>query len=271
MDNLNKQQIILIALLVAIVTSITTGIVTISLSEKSPTGASQTIYKVVQQTIEKVTPEDSPVRQIVVDEPKKTSDELTISEIVNLGQKKLIKIYLNEETSEKKLISIGVPIGTKGTILSATPLEVVSKDLPLTAVMSDGTKIRVISSVAPVQGFSLYTVKDPVDAAKIGESVVLNNFTSVSLGSNVVIVGLKGESTVVSTGIISEFSKIPGTDKVATDSLAITDITIGTDYSGWMMFNTFGKLIGILYPSQADRIARYVEASKVADITGFSF
>ena len=54
MEQLTKQQIVLVTLLVGFVTSITTGIVTVSLMNQSPKGVSQTITQVVERTIERV-------------------------------------------------------------------------------------------------------------------------------------------------------------------------------------------------------------------------
>src|SRR3989338_8004281 len=56
MEQLNKTQLILLALLLSFVTSIATGIVTVTLMDQAPPGVTQTINKVVQTTVEKVIP-----------------------------------------------------------------------------------------------------------------------------------------------------------------------------------------------------------------------
>lgn len=53
--DLNKRQLILLALLISFVVSIATGIVTVSLMQQMPKSVPQTINRVIQQTIEKVT------------------------------------------------------------------------------------------------------------------------------------------------------------------------------------------------------------------------
>lgn len=57
--DLNKTQLILLAILLSFVTSIATGIVTVTLMQQASPGTTQTINRVVQQTIEKVVPDYS--------------------------------------------------------------------------------------------------------------------------------------------------------------------------------------------------------------------
>ena len=52
MSDLSKQQLILLALLVSFVTSLATGIITVSLMDQAPQGVIQTITQVVDKTIQ---------------------------------------------------------------------------------------------------------------------------------------------------------------------------------------------------------------------------
>ena len=56
--DLNKSQLILLALLVSFVTSIATGITTVTLLQQAPESVTIPISRVVRQTIEKVVPGD---------------------------------------------------------------------------------------------------------------------------------------------------------------------------------------------------------------------
>src|SRR4051812_13998627 len=57
MEDLTKQQVVLLTLLVSFVTSMATGIITVSLMDQAPAGVTQIINRVVEHTIERVASE----------------------------------------------------------------------------------------------------------------------------------------------------------------------------------------------------------------------
>ena len=64
---LNKSQLILLAILLSFITSIATGIVTVTLMQQAPVSVTTPINRVVQQTVEKITQiEGKPTVQTVV-------------------------------------------------------------------------------------------------------------------------------------------------------------------------------------------------------------
>ena len=56
LEKLNKSQIVLLTLLVSFMTSIATGIVTVSLMQQAPPEITETVSRVVEHTVEKVVP-----------------------------------------------------------------------------------------------------------------------------------------------------------------------------------------------------------------------
>src|SRR3990167_10920392 len=60
---MSKHQIVLLAFLVGFVTSIATGIVTVSLMDQAPPSITRTINQIVERTVEKVVPAAVPASQ----------------------------------------------------------------------------------------------------------------------------------------------------------------------------------------------------------------
>ena len=55
---LNKSQLIMLAILLSFITSIATGIVTVSLMQQMPVNVTAPINRIVQQTVEKIVPSE---------------------------------------------------------------------------------------------------------------------------------------------------------------------------------------------------------------------
>lgn len=84
--DLNKTQLIWLAVLLSFVVSIATGIVTVTLMQQAPTGVTQTINRVVQQTVEKVVPGYTPntTQTVIVKEDDLVVDAVSKTR-ANLG------------------------------------------------------------------------------------------------------------------------------------------------------------------------------------------
>lgn len=72
--DLNRSQLILLALLLSFVTSLATGITTVTLMQQVPDSVTVPITKVVKQTVEKIVPNSS--SQALSEEEKKLLEEL---------------------------------------------------------------------------------------------------------------------------------------------------------------------------------------------------
>ena len=87
MENLTKHQLILVALLISFVTSIATGIVTVSLMDQAPKGVTQTINRVVERTVERVVTEPPKKGGAVVKETIVVKEEDKIIEAIEKNAK----------------------------------------------------------------------------------------------------------------------------------------------------------------------------------------
>ena len=75
LNELNPTQIILLTLLISFVTSIATGIVTVSLVNQAPPVVTDTIHKVYEKTIEKIVPSEQKATVIENNKTIIVSDE----------------------------------------------------------------------------------------------------------------------------------------------------------------------------------------------------
>ncbi len=110
--DLNKSQLILLTLLISFVVSIATGIVTVSLMQKVPLTATQTINKVIRQTIEKVSSPDTSVKNDINNIPTGNLSAL----IYIKGQAQIIKEG-DITTKVNSPIAEGVVISDTGIVM----------------------------------------------------------------------------------------------------------------------------------------------------------
>lgn len=111
--DLNKSQLILLAILLSFVISIATGITTVTLMEQAPSSVTIPITKVVRETVEKVVPEGV----------NTTKDNLSPEERKLLEDLKAIKpltvsLYLKGET-EDKLLGTGLFLGDNKVVIAS--------------------------------------------------------------------------------------------------------------------------------------------------------
>ena len=114
MEDLSKQQIILVTLLVSFVTSIATGIITVSYMDQAPQTFTQTVNKVVERTIERVVPDASLIKAV---EPKIITLDDQVATVAEMGQQAVAKIYGDDDA----LVAMGAVISKDGKVVTSVP------------------------------------------------------------------------------------------------------------------------------------------------------
>jgi len=210
LEHLNKTQIILLTLLVSFVTSIATGIVTVTLLDQAPPGVTHTISKVVERTVEKVVPDKSQgaavVKTVIIKE-----DDL-ISKAVKRNKESLVEIFAANKTNEdgklldNNFVSTGFIASADGLVITDSALVSGSgkyrvkvyngQEFDIEVVMQDEDKGIAILRILPK--------KEDEGQEQTFPHVVFTNSDDTILGQTVVL--LSGvNSTTVLTGIISSF------------------------------------------------------------------
>lgn len=266
MRNLNIQQVVLLCLLISFVSSITTGIATVSLMQQESEPVTQTINRVVEKTIERVTPlegeegnlaalaksligsnsEEKEVVTVVV-----SQDELTI-DAVDKNKSALVKIY-RQDRIEKVFVGFGLIVDDKGTVIADSSilnyqnrylLEYHDQTEPLRAKFVEGFSKEIFSLLEPETIPEGMTFFKPAFA----------DSQQLKLGQAVVAIG-GSKDLIISSGIVTQLETVAGvvntndadTNSVPADQLL--RITTNVDplgmYTGAVLLNLKGSVIGL--------------------------
>lgn len=233
MNDLNKQQFILLIMLVAFVVSVATAISTVTLLEDQPAVIPTTINHIVEKTIEKVTPGG---------EVKEETEESRISEAVktNLPSIGTVMIRSWDVASEAKAVTaIGFFIGDGVFVTVADALPERSDFFIKT---SDGVLLEAVVT-SRSSGVGLLALRDKTKAATLPR--VRLAIQTPELGETVLIIGGK-EKRAVRKGIISSVDASESGDGAESILLKIyTTANVLAGDSGGVAVNLRGETIGM--------------------------
>ncbi len=151
MKELNKSQLILLALLISFVTSIATGISTVTLMQQAPPSITTPIQKIIRQTVEKIVPSDTKGDAL-------TADQQKLLENLKAIQPLTVSLFLKGDAVKKiddKILGTGLFLGNDKVVISS-----------------------VISQ--PKDG-EVYIVKSVLGEQKISKIIADKDFTVVEL------------------------------------------------------------------------------------------
>lgn len=258
MEGLTKQQLILLALLVSFVTSMATGIVSVALMDQAPKSVTQTINRVVQQTVEKVVPASNNSAAVITKETVVRSDDMVVAAVEqNKGNIFRITKSMNYGGSVKESFgALAIPVGTNNYLV--TDISVLAKEtddygsvIPESykAIAPNGDSFSVIP-VGTDQSNNLAFFKQQIlsdtDKKINFSSVTVGNSNDLKLGQAVIIIGGQ-DSSVIGTGIVA--SLVPNDKKFQQElgsySAVKTDISFSDSVTGTVLLNLSGELVGM--------------------------
>ncbi len=268
MEDLTKQQLILLALLVSFVTSLATGIVTVSLVNQAPPVLTETINRVVEKTIERVVTE--PAKQAAAVVMKETvvvrSDDLVIAAI-DKNAKSVVRIRGvsgDGENQVSRLAGLGLIISESGIIaadisVAYRPTDANGDPVPEVygGVFSDGRTLplTILANDQATGVLFLQPVPDTKGAAKSSAPFPQPVFSAQALKLGQAVVALGGvESNAVSTGIVSRLLIPARLERGVATSTTTGErelIGIETDMratellSGSVLLNLSGEVVGM--------------------------
>jgi len=249
MESLSKQQLVLLAVLISFVTSLATGIVTVSLMDQAPSGVTRTITQVIQQTVASALPASGATSTAAV--------SIAVSDQVADATADVTSSIVGLRDGNGPIVGLGLVVSSAGAIMSDK--NIIANINNPEAVFSNGTAIPITIARFQANGDIAFLVPT---------KPLLKSVTPISFGDparlGASVWSLSGTSTfMLSQGIVSEL------DPIASSSLSLihTTISAGGAISGMPLFDATGKVIGMFTQSlSGDHSAAFypVQAVKAA-------
>jgi S1-C subfamily serine protease len=282
MEGLNKQQLILLALLVSFVTSVATGIITVSLMDEAPPGITQTINRVVEKTIERVVAEpQSQAASVVTKETIVVKADDLVIEAIEKNTGSVVRI--REKTGDGRINFAGLGLVVSREGLLAADLRIAYRESdsagnPIAesyqALFPDGRIFPLNIAYSDQNAGLVFFQVLLQDKEKGVYRFVMPQFNTGDLKLGQAVVALSGDdSNSVSTGIISNL--IEKTVQKPADSATTTPQTIkelvaiktdirSTDLvSGSILLNLSGEVVGMNAGSLASSRNIFLSIRKV--------
>jgi len=274
MDELNKSQIVLLTLLVSFVTSLATGIATVSLMEQGITPVTNTVNQIVERTKEVIVRVQEPQDKLVITEKETVvvSQSDLVAEAVSKNKNSSIILYqilpaeeVVEDTLEPSIEPESL-VGEPETVEDGTKEMLASSTVALDSAAQAKQKLVFASRAVVLTGGVI--VADASNVNNDAEYGLLNSNKEVVkaniLGTYSGIVILQAEAgTAATLGDTSTIERgqavimLSGTGRLRVTTTIISDILLrdgnvysietdkGTDTPGSVLINIKGELIGI--------------------------
>ncbi|KKW24436.1 MAG: hypothetical protein UY70_C0001G0004 [Candidatus Kaiserbacteria bacterium GW2011_GWB1_52_6] len=239
MEKLNKSQIVLLTLLVSFVTSIATGVVTVSLMDQAPPAIAQTVNRIVERTVEKVVQSaqtaavPAAVGQTVV-----IKESQLISQSVDSVNPSVARLYTSDPESQI-FFGLGLVVDKTGVIV--TDSNALGDYSDAVVRLQSGAQVRAFVIARDVgTGIAyLQATTTTLDGKAIAwESAVLSS-SKITLGETVV--ALSGKTIQrIGSGIVTALMP---REKAA--SIIDTSISQDSIMGGSPLVDTDGTVLGI--------------------------
>lgn len=220
-EELSKSQLILLTILVNFVTSVATGILTVSLLDHAPAFVTQTVNRVVERTIETVA---AAAPAAIIQAPAPSNQDL-VTAAIGADATRAVVIYAAETGTSTPAIAIGTYLPKSRAVVTAA-----QDALPKEALIAfPGDSFIAASLAHEGNGIAIFGFADGAVLPKV-TAPLLVPANELKLGETVLALGADGSA---STGIVA---------RVNTKGIYTTLPDIGT---GSAAVDLSGNLIGI--------------------------
>lgn len=257
MEDLTKHQIVLLTLLVSFVTSIATGIVTITLMDQAPQGVTQTINRIVERTVERVVPAETQNASVITKEVTVVvNEDDLVTDTVAIGSENVVRILEKEQSGIVTFRGLGVVITADGIV--ATDITVGTKGGELIAELPNkntyGLRFLVNDEDAQLSLMALLQRSDEEEITFSPLDTI--QARTLKLGQGIVALG-GSEGPTAATGIISKIldkevigfvEQEDGTQATSTKIVVqeiFSSVSPEPEVFGGPLLTFFGEIVGI--------------------------
>ena len=266
MEDLDATQLILLALLVSFVTSIATGIVTVTLMDQAPPAVTQTISRVVEKTVEVMvppkttpsTPQTVIIKEedlIVVAAEKTSANVVTVGQLKNRFTLGIIGTAANKDDFQVTPIGTGFVITKDGFLVAQDIVVGAEEQLVIKNAAGHFFKVQIVArdeknNIALLQSGEPITVGIPGGgASEISEvrgftDTILANSDTVRIGQTAIALG-RDEGLLLLLGVVSRLETLPKEGEKPTILAVFTTIEGGGHYVGGPLLGTDARVLGI--------------------------
>jgi len=239
LEHLTKHQIVLLTLLVSFVTSIATGIVTVSLVNQAPPEITRTINQIVEHTVERVVPATqgaaaATAPTTVTEHTVVVKDDDLAAQSIAKMQKALVRIVAK---GSDLLVTRGVIVSAQGVAIADRDALMGSGARQFEAILADGKRYPLALRQA-LKGQALAVLDIAVGTSSFAVAPLADT-AKVQLGQSVIRIGGGGGDTV-GTGVVAS---LPSLGQDAQSSLIEASVSAATP--GSLLMTIFGEAIGI--------------------------
>lgn len=229
LEHLTKHQIVLLTLLVSFVTSIATGIVTVSLVNQAPPEVQRTINQIVERTVETVQAPvaNQPAATAAVQTTVVVKEQDLAADSIAAVQKAMVRVVAKQNPAS--LLARGVLVGKNIAITDRSALMTVNPQ-QYEAILASGERVPAVlrDSGGPVAVLDLI-----VASTTATTPASLTDVSKVKLGQSVIRIGGSGADTV-GVGVVAALPH---------DSLIEASVPSSTP--GSILITLFGEVLGI--------------------------
>jgi len=254
LEGLSKSQLILLTIMVNFITSVATGILTVSLLDHTPPYVTQTVNRVVEHTIETVS---QAVPAAVVAAPAPSNQDLVTAAIA-ADASRLVAIYVADAATSTPAIGVGSYLPKVRAVVTAAQ-DALPKEAKI--LFADGSTLPASLSKAG-HGIAIYGFADGATLPKAGPpppppAPTLVAAKDLRLGETALSIGADG---IAATGIISRV----GENGIRTTLPEIGAGSAVVDLSGNLIGLYAGGTPGLLI--SAEYISNLLAATSTASI-----